>query len=100
MLFVLLFFALQYLVSSGRWIGGGDIRLGVLMGFMLGWQLTLVALFLAYLSGAIIGVILIAIGKKKMSSALPFGTFLAPATLAAILYGQQMLNWYLKVLHV
>ena len=62
------FFLLQFVVSSGKWIGGGDIRLGVLMGLILGWKLLLVALFLSYLVGAVIGIILIAKKKKKMSS--------------------------------
>ncbi|PIY78426.1 MAG: prepilin peptidase, partial [Parcubacteria group bacterium CG_4_10_14_0_8_um_filter_35_7] len=53
------FFLLQFLVSRGKWIGGGDIRLGFLMGVMLGWPKAIVALFLAYIIGALIGVILI-----------------------------------------
>ena len=43
------FFALQFILSKGKWIGGGDIRLGFLMGIILGWPMGLLALFLAYI---------------------------------------------------
>jgi len=93
------FFLAQFVVSSGRWIGGGDIRLGALMGLMLGWKMVLVALFLAYFSGAIVGIILILAGKKKMSSQIPFGTFLSIATFLTLLFGQPLLNWYLNLIN-
>ncbi len=90
------FFLLLFIISRGRWIGGGDIRLGFLMGFLVGWPLVLVALFLAYVSGALIGLGLIAAQKKTMQSIVPFGTFLAPATIITLLFGGQLLNFYLS----
>ncbi|NQU84052.1 MAG: prepilin peptidase, partial [Parcubacteria group bacterium] len=47
------FFLIQFLVSRGRWVGGGDIRLGALMGAILGYTNILPAIFFAYLIGAI-----------------------------------------------
>ncbi|MFA6215776.1 MAG: prepilin peptidase [Patescibacteria group bacterium] len=91
------FFAFQFFISRGKWVGDGDIRLGALMGLILGWKLLLVALFLAYLIGAIFGLILIAKNKKKMSSAIPFGPFLTFATFVTIFYGRNLLNWYLNL---
>lgn len=93
------FFALQFFVSRGKWVGDGDIRLGILMGFILGWKYLLVALFLAYIIGAICGLVLIAIDKKKMSSAVPFGPFLVLATFITIIYGRDLLNWYLNLFY-
>lgn len=92
------FFAFQYFVSKGKWVGGGDIRLGALMGLMLGWQILLVALFIAYLIGSIIGLGLIAVKKKGMSSQIPFGPFLTFSTFIALIYGQSILSWYLNIL--
>lgn len=92
------FFLVQFLISRSYWVGDGDIRLGALMGIMLGWKMLLVALFLAYVTGAAIGVILIILGKKKMSSKVPFGTFLSVATLITILWGEEILEWYLKLM--
>lgn len=89
------FFLLQFLISQGRWVGGGDIRLGLLMGLALGWPKILLALFIAYITGSIIGVGLILAGKKKMSSEVPFGVFLTIATIVSMFCGQGIINWYL-----
>lgn len=90
------FFLLQFVVSKGKWLGGGDIRLGLVMGAMLGWPLAIVALGLAYIIGAAFGLILIVLKKKSLSSQLPFGTFLSLTTWACLLWGQQILDWYLE----
>jgi prepilin signal peptidase PulO-like enzyme (type II secretory pathway) len=92
------FFGLQYLVSSGRWIGGGDLRLGALMGAALGWPNILIGLLAAYIIGAIVSIFLLATGKAKAKTPIAFGTFLAVGTLIALFWGQQMINWYLGLL--
>ena len=89
------FFLIQWLLSKGTWIGDGDIRLGILMGLILGWKFALVALFLAYVIGALVGVIMILTKKAKMKTQIPFGTFLAAATYVTMLFGSEMLSWYL-----
>ncbi|PKL72413.1 prepilin peptidase [Candidatus Kuenenbacteria bacterium HGW-Kuenenbacteria-1] len=88
------FFLAQFLISKGRWIGGGDIRMGALMGLFLGWPQILVALFFAYILGAIIGVILIIFKKKGMKSEIVFGTFLAIGALISLFFGEQILLIY------
>lgn len=92
------FFLLQWVISRGKWVGDGDIRLGVAMGVLLGWQLLLLALFLAYVVGAVWGVVLLARYKKTLNSQLPFGTFLAAATWVCLLSGTSLLDWYLNLL--
>ena len=89
------FFLLQYLVSRGKWIGFGDIKLGLLMGAMLGWPNILVALYFAYVLGAIVMLILMVFKKKKMKEQVAFGTFLSIGTIIALFYGEQIINWYL-----
>jgi leader peptidase (prepilin peptidase)/N-methyltransferase len=89
------FFAVQFLISSGRWVGGGDVRMGMLMGFLLGPILGIVALFISYVSGAAIGVLLLAFQRRKMNSHVPFGTFLALATFVCMFFGDKLFNWYL-----
>ncbi|MEK7159266.1 MAG: prepilin peptidase, partial [Patescibacteria group bacterium] len=81
------FFFLQHYFSKGKWIGAGDIRLGLLMGLILGWPNIFVALFLAYIVGAICSLILIVVSKKKMDSQIPFGVFLSLATAFAMFWG-------------
>ena len=82
------FFLLQYLVSRGKWIGGGDIRLGIVMGLMLGWPYAVLALFMAYLIGFFVAMVLLVSGKKKWGSEVPLGTFLSIATFVSLLYGE------------
>lgn len=90
------FFLLQYVVSGGTWIGGGDIRLGALMGVLLGWPLVLVALFVSYLTGGVAGAVLLASKRKSVGSQIPFGTFLSAATLVVLFWGADLLAWYFK----
>lgn len=92
------FFLLQYVVSKGKWIGGGDIRLGFLMGVILGWPQILVALFIAYLLGAVSSLVLVAMKKKKLASETAFGTYLTLATFVTMFFGNQVLDWYLGII--
>ncbi len=88
-------FGWQYLISRGTWVGSGDIRLGVLMGAMLAsWQGLGVALFLAYISGASVAIILLLLGKKTWSAKLPFGAFLTATTVISLLWGEAIWGWY------
>ncbi len=89
------FFLAQYLLSHGRWIGGGDIRLGAALGIAAGWPLVVVTVVLAYLSGAVVALVLLIRRRSTWTSELPFGTFLSVAGVATILAGQELLQWYL-----
>jgi len=88
------FFLAQFLISRGKWIGGGDIRLGVLMGVALGWPMILTALMLAYVAGSVVGIFLIIFSKKKWNSQVPFGVFLSTATIVTLFWGDLLVNWY------
>jgi len=90
------FFLAIVLVSGGRWMGVGDVKLGFLMGLLLGFPNILVSLFLAFMMGAIIGIGLILFGKKTMRSEVPFGPFLVGGTFITLFWGQQLINWYLS----
>jgi prepilin signal peptidase PulO-like enzyme (type II secretory pathway) len=92
------FFLLQYLISGGKWIGGGDVRMGAMMGIWLGWPVVILAIFLAYVTGAIFGLVLLTMKKKTLSAQIAFGPFLALATLFCLHHGEQILSWYLILL--
>lgn len=92
------FFLAQFIFSKGKWIGGGDVRMGAMMGVWLGWPLVAVALFFAYIMGAIGGLSLMAVAKKKLNSATPFGTYLALGAFIVLLWGNEIAIWYLKFL--
>lgn len=91
------FFLVQFLISRGKWIGGGDIRLGLLMGLALGWPAVLTAIILSYFMGSIVGLGLIISGKKQWGSELPLGVFLSAGTIIVLFWHEQILNWYLNL---
>ena len=93
------FFALYY-VSRGTWMGFGDVKLAAFMGLFLGWPNILVALFVAFVTGAIIGVGLMAAQKKGLKSEVPFGPFLITGTFAALFWGKLIANWYVNLVLV
>jgi len=71
----LLFFAL-WLITKGQGLGFGDVKLVLVMGFLLGFPRILVALYVSFIGGAIVGSLLMAIKKKKFKSKIAFGPFL------------------------
>jgi len=89
-------FLLIAIVSRGG-MGGGDIKLTAMIGAFLGWQGVFVTIFLAALSGAVSGLFLMMIKKKGRKDALPFGPFLALGALLALLWGHEIVHWYLRV---
>jgi prepilin signal peptidase PulO-like enzyme (type II secretory pathway) len=92
------FFLLQFIVSQGKWIGGGDIRLGALIGAVVGWPVVIVALFLSYIIGAITLSPLLLSGRARLGALVPFGTFLVVGALVAMMWGDSIAGWYLSLL--
>lgn len=96
--------ALLVIGLLGNWIlkketmGGGDIKLYVFIGFILGIKLTLLSLFLASLFGLIGGIAMIAAGKYALGKVIPFGPYIAAGAIAAYLWGDGLIEWYLKLL--
>jgi len=88
------FFYAIFFVSNGRWMGFGDVKLAVFMGLLLGLKNVILALFLAFFFGAIIGLILMFLKKKGLKSEIPFGPFLILGTFVALLWGQYIIQWY------
>jgi len=86
------FFLLIVLFSKGKWMGIGDVKLAFFMGLFLGFPNILIALFLAFLVGAIIGLGLIALGKKTLKSEVPFGPFLVIGTFIALFWGDKLIK--------
>lgn len=91
------FFALQYVISRGRAIGAGDMRIGAFIGLMLGWHMTIVALVVSYIFGSIISIYLLITKKAGGKTALPLGPFLVFGTVIAFFYGTQLIEWYLTI---
>ncbi len=98
-IFIALPFALLWLVSSGRWMGLGDAKLALGIGWFLGVSLALSALVVAFWSGAIIGIALVAISKHGkmrrlgMKSEIPFAPFLVLGAFAAFIFNLNLFNF-------
>jgi leader peptidase (prepilin peptidase)/N-methyltransferase len=78
-------------------MGGGDIKLAAMLGAFLGWQKVLLVFFLGSFLGALVGIIALLFSEEAREKRLiPFGPFLAAATLLAIFLGNQLFELYLK----
>ena len=76
-------------------MGWGDVKMATLMGIMLGFPMIFVALFLAVVSGGLVAWVLVLIKVKSRKQGIPFGPFLSLGTMAALLWGTSILDWYL-----
>jgi len=93
-----LFFWLLRVVTHGRGMGEGDPLLGFLCAFLVGFPLGLVMLFIAFTTGAAVGLVLVLLKRKKFGEQVAFGPFLVVATFASIFAGEYFLGWYLGLL--
>lgn len=91
-----LFFLFLVIVTRGKGMGMGDVKLAGLMGLVLGYPGIIVALIVAFLTGALVGVILVLIGKKELGSQIPFGPFLVWSTWLSLFWGQSIWQYYLE----
>ncbi|MBI4477969.1 MAG: prepilin peptidase [Acidobacteria bacterium] len=78
-------------------LGMGDVKMLGMIGAFLGWKLMLLTLVLSSFLGSVVGIGLIVAKKGDLKYALPFGTFLAIAALAASVVGEPMVEWYLSL---
>ncbi|OGE78944.1 MAG: hypothetical protein A2751_00170 [Candidatus Doudnabacteria bacterium RIFCSPHIGHO2_01_FULL_46_14] len=94
------FFGLLYVVSRGRWIGMGDVKLGLFLGMLAPFPETIAVFFLAYFSGAATSLFLMGFGIKALKDRVPFGTFLTFAALTAMLWGKELVEWYFNLIGI
>lgn len=93
LLVVLAFFGMQWAVSKGKWLGSGDIWFAAMMAGVLGWPLTGIAVYLAYLVGGSIVLLLFIFRIVKRGMRVPFAPALALGTLLAMWYGTHVQAW-------
>lgn len=87
-------FLFLFLVTRGKGMGFGDVILVALMGIFLGFPDIGFALYMAFLTGAVVSSILILIGRKKLrNDTIPFGPFLVIGTLISFFYSTQILSY-------
>ncbi len=88
----------MFLYKTEDAMGMGDVKLMLPIGLFLGWKLCLTALFISVLLAGLTSLLLVALRIKKKKDTIPFGPFIVTGTFISILWGWDMLNWYLGML--
>ena len=96
MICVSVLLGILYLLTGGRAIGGGDIKLMFACGLILGWKLILLAFFLGCIIGSVVHIIRMSV--KKAGRMLAMGPYLSAGIFLAALWGNAWINWYLSLL--
>jgi len=94
------FLFLIYLLSRGRGMGFGDVKLGIFIGLILGFTNSILAVALAFIFGSIAGIIMLVFKKRTLKSMVPFGPFLALGVLITILFGSNIIELYLSLFNL
>jgi len=76
-------------------MGGGDVKLSAMIGAFIGWKYILISLFIGFFIGAIAGILLILLKIRSRDDLVPFGPFIVLGSLITILWGENILSWYL-----
>lgn len=90
-------FLLLAVISRGG-MGWGDVKLVTLVGLATGFPLVFIAVILGAILGGLVAIALLLTKKKGRKEAIPFGPYLALAAMITLLYGKEMLNWYLGLM--
>jgi len=95
------FFLALFLITRGKGMGFGDVKLVFLLGLILGFPKIILALYIAFLTGALLGIILILWKKKKsIKESIPFGPFLIMGSLIALFWGEFIYSHVLILLGI
>lgn len=89
-----LFLGSLWALTKGKGMGLGDVKLMAPIALLLGWPKTLVGIFLAFVLGGVVGVILLMIGNKKIGQVIPFGPFMIAGSIISLVWGDLIFNWY------
>lgn len=93
---MLVIMLLLYFVSRGG-MGEGDVKLAPALGIWLGLEQGLLCLLLAFISGGIVGALLLLCRRGKLKQAIPFGPFLCAAAVTAYFCGKEIITWYWRM---
>ena len=95
---LLLLFLFLWWVTKKRGFGFGDVKLISPLALLMGWPKMWVGVWLAFVVGAMVGVILLVLRKRGFGQVVPFAPFLVIGTLLSLMYGESLLSWYLALL--
>lgn len=87
---------LLIILLSGGGMGGGDMKLGAMLGAFLGWKVALVSVFVAVMLGGLLAVVVLASGLRGRKDPIPFGPFLATGGVVGLFWGERLVTWYVS----
>ena len=91
-IFAFLFFWVLWIFSKGKALGDCDMYLAFIIGLLIGFHKIIIFFYVAFLTGAFVGIILILGGKKSLKAHIPFGPFLIWGYIVALLCGDQIVR--------
>lgn len=94
---ICLFFLFLVLVTKGRGMGLGDVKFSLLLGLIAGWPNSVVAVFVAFVGGALFAIGLMVLGKRRFGDTVHFGPFLVLSIPFALLFGTPLIRFYLSL---
>ena len=89
-----IFFFLVFIINP-RGIGMGDIKLAGLIGLVTGFPFVIAALLIGIIVGGLVAIVILALGRKGRKDVMPYGTFLAIGPIVTLLWGNEIMGWYL-----
>lgn len=90
-------FFLVFIISKGKWIGFGDVKLMALVGLIFGLKNSIDIFYLTFLIGLIVAIILLALKKAKLKTEIPLGTILSSAVIMFLLTKFSFVDWLIKI---
>lgn len=88
------FLLILHIITKGKGMGLGDVKFAILGGLVLGWPNTPIWMFLAFIIGAFVGIVLILFKRASFGKKIPFGPYLVVSLWLALIYG----DWFLSFL--
>ncbi len=93
-------FGVIVLLTRGRGMGLGDLKLAAALGFLFGWPDIILIVMIAFAAGGIVSLAVLGLRRKSLKDALPFGPFLAAAAVFVLLFGHYILTTYAPYLSI
>ncbi len=90
-------FGLLFLLTRGRGMGFGDVKLAAAMALLFGWPDIIILAAIAFIAGSLVGAGFILAKKRRRNGFLPFGPFLALAAVIIFFWGTKILAWYFSL---
>lgn len=93
---ITIFMFFLWAITKGKGMGFGDVKLVIPLSLLLGWPRGVVGIFAGFVIGAVFGVFLLMMGRKRWRQPIPFGPFLILGALIGLLWGRAIWEWYIQ----